>query len=104
MQLAGSTALVTGASGGIGRHLVAALARRGVDLAISGRDAGRLEEAAAQARGHGARAEVLPADLADPDAAEALVARAEAAVGPLDVLVNNAGIETIGAYTAHSRA
>lgn len=103
MELAGSNALVTGASGGIGRHLVAALAGRGVNLALSGRDPERLEEAAALARRAGARAEVLPADLTDLDAAAALPARAEEAVGPLGLLVNNAGIETVGAYTAHSR-
>ncbi|MDQ3740838.1 MAG: SDR family NAD(P)-dependent oxidoreductase, partial [Actinomycetota bacterium] len=53
MELSGSNALVTGASGGIGRHLVAGLARRGANLALSGRDAERLEEAADLARREG---------------------------------------------------
>ena len=103
MDLSGSNVLLTGASGGIGGHLVAALAGRGANLALSGRDEARMEEAADRARREGVRAEVVPADLADLDAAAGLVARAEEAVGPLDVLVNNAGIETVGAYAAHSR-
>jgi short-subunit dehydrogenase len=103
MELKGRNALLTGASGGIGRRLAAALAARGMNLALSGRDEERLGRAAEEAKAQGVKAVVVPADLADPDAAAALAGRAEEALGPIDLLVNNAGIETVGAYAAHAR-
>jgi 3-oxoacyl-[acyl-carrier protein] reductase len=81
-------ALVTGASGGIGRAIAAALARQGARLALSGTRVDQLEALAAQIGG----AAVLPARLDAPDEVEALVPRAVEALGGLDILVNNAGI------------
>jgi short-subunit dehydrogenase len=97
--LAGRTALLTGASGGIGSHIAQALGRQGVRLALSGRNVDALEKVADRVRDAGSDATVVAADLADLGAADRLVHEAEEAVGPLDILVNNAGVESPAAYT-----
>jgi NAD(P)-dependent dehydrogenase (short-subunit alcohol dehydrogenase family) len=86
VSLAGRTALVTGASRGIGRAIAVALAAEGVRVALSGRDIAALEETRAQAGGV-----VLPADVTDPAAVAALVDDAIGELGHLDIVVNNAG-------------
>jgi len=87
------TALVTGASRGIGRAIALELASRGFDVAVHyGRSRDRAEEVAAAIEDLGRRAALLGADLADPEAPARLVAEAEEALGGLGVLVNNAGI------------
>jgi 3-oxoacyl-[acyl-carrier protein] reductase len=88
-RLDGKAALVTGASGGIGEAIAAALHAQGAAVALSGT---RREALDALAGRLGECAHVCPADLRDPDAAEALVAAAEQAAGPLHILVNNAGL------------
>jgi 3-oxoacyl-[acyl-carrier protein] reductase len=88
-DLTGKSALVTGASGGIGGAIARALHAQGAEVALSGTRADALEALAAAL---GARARVLPCNLADPVATEKLVAEAEAALGKLDILVNNAGL------------
>jgi short-subunit dehydrogenase len=90
MELAGKTALLTGATGGLGRAIAKALAGRGAKLALSGRKAEALEALAAELPGEGHR--VLPSDLAEPGAAEKLAAEA----GEVDVLVANAGLPGSG--------
>jgi NAD(P)-dependent dehydrogenase (short-subunit alcohol dehydrogenase family) len=100
-QLRGRTALVTGATGGLGRAIVRRLAAEGMHVVASGRREDAL--AALVAELGGARGAAVPADLADPDAIDALVERAEAAVGPLDVLVSNAAVEVAAAFTALRR-
>ena len=90
-ELTGRTALVTGASRGIGRALAVGLARAGADVALSARDETLLREVAGEVEGLGRRAVVLPADVTDADACRTLVADAVGALGRLDVLVNNAG-------------
>lgn len=87
-RLDGKTALVTGASGGIGAEVARALHRQGATVALSGTRREALESLAAEL---GERAHVCPADLRDPAAPEALVALVEQVAGPLDILVNNAG-------------
>ncbi len=87
-DLTGKSALVTGASGGIGCEIARALHRQGAIVALSGTRRDALEALAAEL---GDRAFVCPADLADPAAADALVATAETVAGPLHILVNNAG-------------
>jgi short-subunit dehydrogenase len=99
-DLRGANALLTGAAGGLGRHIARALAAQGAWLALSGRQAAPLEDLCNELRRGGARAQPVLADLADVEQAAALVERAEAAVGPLDLLVNNAGIEVAAAYPA----
>jgi short-subunit dehydrogenase len=90
MELASRTALLTGATGGLGRAIAAALAARGASIALSARNAEALETLAAGLPGEGHR--VLPADLAEPGAAEKLAA----AAGDVDVLVANAGLPGAG--------
>lgn len=91
-ELAGRVALVTGASGGIGKGIARALADEGVDLFLTyGRHADDAEEVATYARGVGRRAVVASADLADPAAPARLVAQATSELGGVDVLVANAG-------------
>ncbi len=87
-RLDGKTALITGASGGIGAGIARAMHAQGAIVALSGTRVDALETLAGEL---GERAHVCPADLRDPAAADALVAAAEAAAGPLHVLVNNAG-------------
>ena len=88
-RLDGRVALVTGASGGIGAGVARALHAQGAAVVLSGT---RLEALEALASELGERAHVCAADLRDPAAPEALVAAAEAAAGPLAILVNNAGL------------
>jgi 3-oxoacyl-[acyl-carrier protein] reductase len=88
-RLDGKAALVTGASGGIGAAIARALHAQGAAVVLSGTRLDALDALAAEL---GARASVCAADLADPAAADALVAAAEAAAGPLAILVNNAGL------------
>jgi len=92
-DLSGQTALVTGASGGIGGAIARALHRQGAEVALAGTRAPALTELAQELGGElGGRAHPLTADLSDPDAADRLLRDAEAAMGHIDILVNNAGI------------
>ena len=88
-DLTGKTALVTGATGGIGEAIAKALHAQGATVALTGRREAELARVA-EALG-GARVIVAPADLADPAAPAALVEKIEAEAGSLDILVNNAG-------------
>ncbi len=92
-DLGGKTALVTGASGGIGSAIARALHGQGAHVALSGTRTAALEELA---KSLGDRVYVLPCDLSDPAATDSLVGRAEEAMGHLDVLVNNAGLTRDG--------
>ena len=88
-DLTGKTALVTGASGGLGGAIARALHGQGAIVALSGT---RREALETLARELGERTHILPCDLADSTAVEALAPAAEAAMGSLDILVNNAGV------------
>ena len=88
-DLTGKTALVTGASGGIGGAIAQALHGAGATVALSGTRTAPLEALAADL---GERAHVLPCDLSDAAAVEALPKAAAEAMGAVDILVNNAGI------------
>jgi 3-oxoacyl-[acyl-carrier protein] reductase len=99
---AGWRGLVTGASGGLGRRIAEALAASGVDLVLTGRDLVGLNAVADTVRAQGRRATVLVADLSEPDAVNRLVSESNATAGPIDLLVNNAGVEVASAYTRYS--
>lgn len=88
-DLTGKTALVTGATGGIGEAIARALHARGATVAITGRREAELARVAESLGG--VRVITAPADLADPAAPAALVERIEGEAGGLDILVNNAG-------------
>jgi 3-oxoacyl-[acyl-carrier protein] reductase len=94
-DLSGKTALVTGATGGIGGAVAKALHARGATVAISGTRREALDALAAEL---GDRVHVIPANLSDKDSVEALVPAAEAAMGSLDILVNNAGVTRDGLF------
>lgn len=88
-DLTGKTALITGASGGIGGAIVKALHGAGATVSISGTRVGPLEELAAAL---GSRCHILPCNLSDLEAVAALPKQATEAMGSVDILVNNAGI------------
>lgn len=88
-ELTGKTALVTGATGTIGATIARSLHGQGATVAISGTRREVLDQLVAEL---GSRAHILPANLADPAETEALVPRAEEAMGQLDILVANAGV------------
>lgn len=88
-DLSGKTALVTGASGGIGSAIARGLAEHGARVALSGTREDALKAVAEEIGGDPV---ILPCNLSDPDAVDALVPAAVAALGQLDILVNNAGV------------
>jgi peroxisomal 2,4-dienoyl-CoA reductase len=88
--LLGKSALVTGGGTGIGAAISLALARAGADVALLSRDAAHLEPARAEIEALGRRSAAFPCDVRDADAVGAAVARAAAALGGLDILVNSA--------------
>lgn len=90
-RLDGRRALITGASRGIGRAIAEAYAEAGARLALAARDPGNLDSVAALLREQGAEAHTFGADMADPNAPTRLVEQAAAALGGLDIVVNNAG-------------
>ncbi|MGE3874175.1 MAG: 3-oxoacyl-[acyl-carrier-protein] reductase [Parvibaculaceae bacterium] len=92
-DLTGKTALVTGATGGIGAAIARVLHKQGATVAVSGTRAEVLEALKADL---GERAHALAANLGKPEEVEKLVPAAEAAMGSLDILVNNAGITRDG--------
>jgi 3-oxoacyl-[acyl-carrier protein] reductase len=88
-DLTGKRALVTGASGGIGREIAKALAAAGATVALSGTRVGALEDTAKEI---GKDCPILPCNLSKLDEVDKLVPAAESAMGGLDILVNNAGM------------
>ena len=93
-DLTGKTALVTGATGGIGAEIARALHAQGAHVVLSGTREEVLQERAAEL---GARASAVPANLSDPEAVDGLIEAAEAVAGaPIDILVANAGITRDG--------
>lgn len=94
-DLTGKTALVTGASGGIGGAIAKALRAQGATVGISGRNVEALEKLAAEI---GDGCHVLPGDLNTAEAADALVKAAEEKMGQVDILVNNAGLTKDGLF------
>src|SRR5262249_2689682 len=96
ISLAGKVALVTGSSRGIGRAIALRLARMGAAIAICGRDAAALETVRGELRALGGLAFAQPADVTRTGDVRELVSRTESALGPISILVNNAGIGVFG--------
>ncbi|MEM9471873.1 MAG: SDR family oxidoreductase [Pseudomonadota bacterium] len=91
--LSGKRALITGSSKGIGYALAKGLSGAGAEIVVNGRDAGRLDEAAAGLREAGASVTTAVFDVTDPEAVRAGVAKVEADAGAIDILINNAGMQ-----------
>jgi NAD(P)-dependent dehydrogenase (short-subunit alcohol dehydrogenase family) len=100
--LAGKVALITGGSRGIGRAIAEAFAHELADVAVAARSRLELEEVAGVCRSLGVRALALELDVRDPESCRGVVSRCEAALGRIDVLVNNAGISSAQKFTAIS--
>jgi short-subunit dehydrogenase len=101
--LQGGTALVTGASGGLGTHIARRLAREGMNVAVSGRREDALTKVAAELEALGVKSLAVPADLSDLSTTDPLLDTVETTLGPVDVLVNNAGVEAVSAFTSYAR-
>lgn len=92
-DLTGKTALVTGATGGIGGAIAKALHAQGASVGLSGRNEAKLNELKNEL---GERVHVLPADLSTNEGIDGLIKSAEEAMGQIDILVNNAGLTRDG--------
>jgi short-subunit dehydrogenase len=100
-DLANTNVLLTGAAGGLGGYLAPALAEAGAGVTLTDLEASAptLEELRGRIESAGGRATVITADLAVPEQRDTLIERVEDQVAPVDVLINNAGIEMTSAYT-----
>jgi NAD(P)-dependent dehydrogenase (short-subunit alcohol dehydrogenase family) len=103
-SLAGRAAIVTGASAGLGRHFAGVLAHAGAAVALLARRERDLAEVAAEIAAAGGRAEPILCDVADYAAVRRAVAEAEARIGPVSILVNNAGIAISKPLLEHDEA
>ena len=101
-DLQGQAALVTGASSGIGRHLAALLAAAGAKVALAARRADRLAEAAREIEAAGGRCLPIALDVTRSESVAAAVAAAEGELGPLTILVNNAGVTVAKPVLQHT--
>ena len=96
LDIRGRPALVTGASSGLGRHFALTLAAHGAPVALAARREELLAQLASRIRDDGGQAVVVPMDVTSSESVEAGVARAESALGPLRIVVNNSGIVIAG--------
>jgi NAD(P)-dependent dehydrogenase (short-subunit alcohol dehydrogenase family) len=94
-DLSGKVALVTGASAGLGVHFARTLAAAGASVAIAARRADRLASLQAELQSAGAKAVAVELDVQSGDSITAAFAAAEKALGPIDIVVNNAGISIV---------
>jgi gluconate 5-dehydrogenase len=99
-DITGRIALITGSSRGIGRALAEGLAHAGAEVVVNGRDAAALGVAADEIKAKtGATVHAVPFDVTDPAAVSSGIAQIEEAVGPLDICVNNAGMQRRAPFT-----
>ncbi|WP_217989577.1 SDR family NAD(P)-dependent oxidoreductase [Sphingomonas lenta] len=99
-RIAGRTYVITGASSGFGRGAAVRAGSLGANVVLAARRGELLEEVANEIRGAGGQAIAVPTDVADPQAVERLAQAAEARFGRIDVWINNAGVLSIGEFTA----
>lgn len=92
LPLSGCTVLVTGASSGLGRRFAQTLAAAGASLALAARRTDRLAALSLEIEGKGGRAVPIALDVTDMGSIRAAVAATEAALGPIEVLINNSGV------------
>lgn len=101
-SLSGANAILTGGSQGIGPYIARQLAAEGVNVALVARTEEKLREVALETQRPGQKMVCIPADITAPDAAADIVRRCEAQLGPIDILINNAGLENGGSFCARS--
>lgn len=92
MDLSGDVAVVTGASGGLGAHFARLLAQHGAAVALTARRVDRIETLAQELTANGHRAVALPLDVADAASIGPALDRVQAELGPISILINNAGV------------
>lgn len=97
--LAGRVAVVTGASRGLGRAIALAFAENGADVALAARSTRDLDDTAQDVQARGTRALVVPTDVRNYGEVDALMQRAVAELGRLDIVVNNSGVVTVAPLT-----
>lgn len=97
-NIRGKVAIITGAGKGIGRATAIALASEGVHTGLIARTKSDLEEVAKEVQALGVKAAIATADIADRTAVNAAVEKLKAALGPVDILINNAGIAVMGGF------
>ncbi len=102
-SLRGQVALVTGASSGLSAQIARALAKAGASLGLVARRKDRLEELARELGAKGVKTCVAPADVTDTAQLEGAIERVEAELGPLDLLVNGAGVAPLSRAEKHTR-
>jgi NAD(P)-dependent dehydrogenase (short-subunit alcohol dehydrogenase family) len=103
-NLAGQVALVTGASSGIGRHLAELLAAAGAKVALAARRVDRLAELAREIGAAGGQSLPIACDVTQSESVSAAISRAETELGPLSILVNNAGVVVSKSLFEHTEA
>ena len=98
-SLAGKVALITGSGQGIGLAIAEGLSEAGAHVVLNGRDRSKLERAAETIAAAGRKVSVAPFDVTDHEAVEAAIAMIEAEIGPIDILINNAGMQKRAPFT-----